>query len=50
MDAELNEDDQVVSALLSNAAAFALVGGTPLMLTEAVENSNDAIEDARRLF
>ena len=50
MDAELNEDDQVVSALLSNAAAFALVGGAPLMLTEAVENSNDAIEDAGRLF
>jgi len=49
IDAELTEDDQVVSALLSNAAAFALVGGAPLMLTETVENANDAIEDAKAL-
>jgi len=50
IDAELTEDDQVVSALIGNAAAFAAFGGAPLMLTEAVENGNDAIEDARRNF
>jgi hypothetical protein len=48
IDVELTEDEQVIGALVSNAAAFALVGGPPLMLTEAVENSNDAIEHARR--
>lgn len=50
VDAELTEDDQVVSALIGNAAAFAALGGAPLMLTEAVENGSDAIEDARRNF
>jgi len=50
VDVELTEDEQVVGALIANAAAFALVGGPPLMLTEAVENSNDAIEHARHEF
>ncbi len=47
---ELTEDDQVVSALRGNAAAFAAKGGVPLMLTEAVENGSDAIMDARENF
>lgn len=49
-DAELEEEEQKIAALLSNAAAFQAKGGSPLMLTEAVENSNDAIEENRRLF
>ncbi len=49
-DAELEEEDQKIAALLSNAAAFQAKGGSPLMLTEAVENGNDAIEENRRVF
>lgn len=50
IDVEITEDEQVIGALVANAAAFALVGGPPLMLTEAIENSNDAIEQARHEF
>jgi len=50
IDAELTEDDQVVSALVGNAAAFAAIGGVALMLTEAVENGSDAILEARETY
>lgn len=44
------EDDQIKAALEANAAAFQARGGSHLMLTEAVENGNDAIEDNRHNF
>lgn len=50
IDVEINDEDQKLAALISGAAAFALVGGAPLMLTESVENGSDAIEEATRDF
>lgn len=44
------EDEQIKAALEANAAAFQARGGSHLMLTEAVENGNDAIEDNRMRF
>ena len=43
IDADLSEEEQVVAALVAGGAAFAALGGATLMLTEAVENSDDAI-------
>ena len=48
VDADLSEEEQVVAALVAGGAAFAALGGATLMLTEAVENSDDAILDMPR--
>jgi hypothetical protein len=46
---EIRTDEQVLAALISTGAGFESAGGSPLMLTEAVENGVDSIIAARKL-
>ena len=43
--AEIKDDHAILNALNSNANAFKAFGGSPLMLTEHVENGIHAIKD-----
>lgn len=43
--AQITEDGAVYNALMANASAFRAFGGSPLMLTEHVENGIDAIKE-----
>lgn len=42
--AEIKEEGAILSALIANADAFRAFGGSPLMLTEHIENGCDAIK------
>jgi CxxC-x17-CxxC domain-containing protein len=46
--AEIRDDAAVLNALMANADAFRAFGGSPLMLTEHVENGIDAIKDREK--
>jgi hypothetical protein len=46
--AEIRDDAAVLNALMANADAFRAFGGSPLMLTEHVENGIDAIKEREK--
>jgi hypothetical protein len=46
---EIRTDEQILAALISTGAGFESAGGSPLMLTEAVENGVDSIIAARKV-